>query len=77
MLGGADNPNGELPSYITGGHQVLFRNVLTNALPVLAGQHGPEYLHHLPATFLLISSRHAAAEDSTMSWGSTSPRSSC
>ncbi len=43
----------------------------------LAGQHGPEYLHHLPATFLLISSRHAAAEDSTMSWGSTSPRSSC
>ncbi len=34
-----------------------------------AGQHGPEYLHHLPATFLLISSRHAAAEDSTMSWG--------
>ena len=24
-----------------------------------AGQHGPEYLHHLPATFLLISSRHA------------------
>ncbi|ECV8758741.1 hypothetical protein AAB23_21970 [Salmonella enterica subsp. enterica serovar Typhimurium] len=51
--------------------------LLTNALPVLAGQHGPEYLHHLPATFLLISSRHAAAEDSTMSWGSTSPRSSC
>lgn len=42
-----------------------------------AGKHGPEYLHHLPATFLLISSRHAAAEDSTMSWGSTSPRSSC
>lgn len=60
-----------------GGYQVLLRNVLTNALPVLAGQHGPEYLHHLPATFLLISSRHAAAEDSTMSWGSTSPRSSC
>ena len=26
-----------------------------------AGQHGPEYLHHLSATFLLISSRHAAA----------------
>ena len=24
--------------------------------------HGPEYLHHLPATFLLISSRHGAAE---------------
>ncbi len=33
-----------------------------------AGQHGPEYLHHLPATFLLISSLHAAADDSTMSW---------
>lgn len=46
-------------------------------LPVLAGQHGLEYLHHLPTTFLLISSCHAAAEDSTMSWGSTSPRPSC
>ncbi len=51
--------------------------ISTNALPVLAGQYGPEYLHHLPATFLLISSRHAVAEDSTMSCGSTSPRPSC
>lgn len=48
-----------------------------NRLRTSGGQHGPEYLHHLLATFLLISSRHAAAEDSTMSWGSTSPRSGC
>ncbi|EFZ53370.1 hypothetical protein SS53G_2054 [Shigella sonnei 53G] len=26
MLGGADNPNGELPSYITGADSALWKN---------------------------------------------------
>ncbi|STT82403.1 Uncharacterised protein [Klebsiella pneumoniae] len=40
-----------------------------NTLSVLI-QHGSENLHHLPVNFLIISSCHAVAEDSTISCGS-------
>ena len=30
MLGGADNPNGELPSYITGADMWLMKTLLTS-----------------------------------------------
>ncbi|EPC4127859.1 hypothetical protein ACRZPZ_004526 [Salmonella enterica subsp. diarizonae serovar 61:k:1,5,(7)] len=38
MLGGADNPNGELPSYITGADMPWKINILTACAMVAVGQ---------------------------------------
>ncbi len=46
MLGGADNPNGELPSYITGADTITVIKVLSMyRWPTHSGLRKPDYWH--------------------------------
>lgn len=47
MLGGADNPNGELPSYITGANTAVQRERDAQFFSVITAEFEPVRLRHI------------------------------